>query len=206
MSDQFSTIASGQAPKVLIADDHPLFRVGLSYALAGLGFEVAGEAPDGEAAVRFCRSTRVDLVVLDVRMPGLDGISACRQIRALPTPPGVVMLSTYQEPAILQAAREAGANAFLSKETRPAVLARVLARVAVEPELVLLPSVELPPLTPRETEVLRLLVTGQTNKQIARELGISPETVKDHLNNLYRKLDAGDRVTAARRAVELGIA
>lgn len=191
--------------RVLIADDHPLFRLGLSLALVREGFDVVGEVENGRAAVERCAQGGVDVVLLDVRMPEMDGIDACGRITAGASPPVVVMLTTFDEPAIIRAAREAGATAYLSKETQPARLATLLVQILDEPGRDWLPKVELPSLTRREVDVLRLLARGHTNKEIGRHLGIGAETVKDHVVSLFDKLDVRDRVSALRRATELGL-
>lgn len=191
--------------RVLIADDHPLFRLGLSLALEREGFDVVGEVENGRVAVERCAQGGVDVVLLDVRMPEMDGIDACGRITAGASPPVVVMLTTFEEPAIIRAAREAGATAYLSKETEPARLAALLVQVLAEPGRDWLPKVELPSLTRREVDVLRLLARGLTNKEIGKQLGISSETVKDHVVSLFGKLDVRDRVSALRRATELGL-
>jgi len=196
----------GRGPSVLIVDDHPLFRMGLSMALKAEGFVVVGEAENGRQAVERCRHSEIDVVLLDVRMPELDGISACRAITAAEAPPLAVMLTTFEEPAVIQAARDAGATAYLSKETEPRELARMLRSILADPKRGWMPSVALPSLTRREEEVLALLAQGMSNKAMASRLGLSPDTVKDHLENLYRKLEVRDRVSALRRATELGMA
>lgn len=191
--------------RVLIADDHPLFRLGLAYALVREGFEVIAEVGSGDLAVDRCRQGGVDIAVLDVRMPGIDGITACRSIAALPDPPLVAILTTFDEPAIIAAARDAGAHAYLSKETAAAELARILRKLADDPSRTYLPRVDLPDFTPREREVLGLLAEGMATKEIASQLGLSPETVKDYVQAVYRKLEVHDRVSAVRRAAELGL-
>lgn len=191
--------------RVLIADDHPLFRVGLAYALRARGFDVVAEAENGRHAVELTRTHRPDLVVLDVRMPELDGVEACAALTALDTPPLVVMLTTFDEPAVVAAARVAGAAAYLSKETDPRRLAETLDRIVQDPERDWMPHVDLPELTRRERDVLAGLARGLTNRAIADELGIGAETVKDHVGSLYRKLDVGDRVSAVREAERLGL-
>ncbi|MFS8884223.1 response regulator transcription factor, partial [Synechococcus sp. R55.3] len=112
--------------RVLIADDHPLFRLGLKFALQAQGFEVVAEAETGSQAVHHCRSCPIDVAILDVRMPDGDGIAACQQITELGLPVVVVMMTTFQEPGLIEAARRAGAKGYLSKETDPAELARVI--------------------------------------------------------------------------------
>ncbi|MFO7544535.1 MAG: response regulator transcription factor [Trueperaceae bacterium] len=203
---------AGEAPRVLIVDDHPLFRMGLSLALTREGFDVVGEAENGRQAVERCRQAAVDVVLLDVRMPEMDGIEACREVlrshherAGEHRPPMIVMLTTFEEPAVVQAARDAGASAYLSKETEPRELARLLRAIMAAPERDWMPQVALPSLTPREAQVLALLAQGMSNKAIASELGISPETVKDYLENVFRKLEVRDRVSALRRATEMGL-
>ncbi len=191
--------------RVLLVDDHPLFRMGLSLALSAEGFEVVAEAGDGEHALAVAAAQRVDLVLMDIRMPGTDGIEACRQLTTRQDPPVVVMLTTHDEPGVVRAARQAGARAFLSKETAPKELARMLKRVLEEPEKDWMPQVALPELTPREEEALTLLGKGYSNKAIAKEMDLSPETVKDHLERVFHKLDVRDRLSAVKRATELGL-
>lgn len=191
--------------RVLIADDHPLFRMGLAYALVGEGFEVVAEVGTGDQAIDRCRQGGIDIAVLDVRMPGTDGIAACREITGLDDPPLVAILTTFDEPAIVAAAREAGAHAYLSKETAARELARILRKLVEDPSRRYLPRVELPDLTPREAEVLVLLAEGMATKAIAAHLGLSPETIKDYVQAIYRKLEVHDRVSAVRRAAELGL-
>ncbi len=193
------------ALRVLIADDHPLFRMGLRYALAAQGFEVVAEAADGKEALELCRLHRPQAVLMDVKMPNLDGIEACKRLKAALPETLVVMLTTFEEPAIVQAAKVAGATGYLSKETDPVELAKALRRIVERPERNWLPRVELPEFTPRERQVLALLVEGGSTKQIAKALDLSPETVKDYLANVYRKLGVRDRLSAVREARELGL-
>lgn len=190
--------------RILIADDHPLFRIGLAHALRARGFEVVAEAENGHHALDLARTHRPELVVLDVRMPVMDGIEACRALRAGPEAPSVVMLTTFDEPAIIAAARDAGAVAYLSKETEPARLAETLARIADDPEGNWMPHIAVPRLTGREREALTLLAEGLSNKEIAGRMGIGPETAKDYLASVYRKLEVRDRVSAVREAERLG--
>lgn len=192
--------------RVLIADDHPLFRLGLKFALQAQGFEVVAEAETGSQAVEYCRRCPVEVALLDVRMPDGDGILACQQIVELGLPVVVVMMTTFQEPALIESARRAGAKGYLSKETDPAELARVIRQILANPDRDWLPAPkELPKLTPRELCVLQLMKEGLANKQIARRLGLSIETVKEYASAAYRKLDANDRVTALLKAQQLGI-
>lgn len=191
--------------KLVIADDHPLFRIGLKYALRDQGFEVLAEASDGLEALDAIRQFQPDAALLDVKMPGMTGIEVCERLRA--TNPNVVsvLITTFAEPAIVQAARAAGARGYLSKETAPEELARQLREIVAHPEIDRLPKVEVPRLTPREGDVLPLLAKGYSNKEIARALGVSPDTIKDHLARLYTKLNARDRTDAVGRARTLGL-
>ena len=194
------------APRVLVVDDHPLFRMGLSLALAAAGFDVVGEASNGKEALCSVAGGRVDLVLLDIRMPDMDGIEACTLMTSHPSGgPVVVMLTTHDEPGVIKAAREAGATAFLSKETDPRELALLLRDILADPGRDWLPHVSLPSLTPREEQVLELLGRGLSNKEIAKAIGVSPETVKDHVERVYQKLEVRDRLGAVRRATELGL-
>lgn len=191
--------------RVVVADDHPLFRLGLTAVLTQRGFSVVGQAARGDEAVELVTRCEPQLVILDVRMPGLDGLEACRQITAMPRAPRVVMLSTYDEPAVLRAARDAGAAAFFGKETAPDEVADWCRRLVAEPGLNLVPSdVEVPTLSPRERDVLALLAQGHSNKAIAATLRLSPETVKDHLGRIYAKFGTSDRLTTVNRAHDLG--
>ncbi len=192
--------------RVLVADDHPLFRVGLSHALRGLNFDVIAEAGDGLEAVSKCLLLRPDAALLDAKMPRLDGLEACRQIASIVPQIRLVMLTTFSEPALIEAARIAGAAAFVSKETDAAQLGKLLERLVRDPDRREFPRVDVPKLTSRELEVLHGLSQGLSNKEIARQLSISPETVKDYLENVYRKLEVPDRVSAVSRARALGLA
>ena len=191
--------------RLVIADDHPLFRMGLKYALMQQGFDVVAEAADGPSALDACRTYQPDAALLDVKMPGMTGIEVCDRLRI--TAPRVVsvLITTFAEPAIVQAARAAGARGYVSKETDPESLARQLRDIVAHPEIDRLPHVNVPRLTPRESEVLPLLAQGFSNKEIARNLGVSPDTVKDHLARLYVKLEARDRTEAVSRARNIGL-
>lgn len=179
--------------------------MGLRYALCAQGFEVVAEVENGLQALQAAKLHQPDVVLLDVKMPEQDGLEACRDIKARLPQVVVVMLSTFDEPAIIQAAKASGASAYFSKETAPKELAARLRRIVAEPDRDYFPRVQLPELTGRELEVLRLLAQGSSNKDIARVLGVSPETVKDHLNAVYRKLEVHDRLSALRQAQLLGL-
>lgn len=188
--------------RLLIADDHPLFRLGLRAGLEGEGLQVVGEAKDGQEALEKALALHPEAVLLDLRMPGLDGLECTRRLRQAGYQGLVALLTTYQEPALVREAFLAGADAYFSKELSAPELKRRLLRVAQGEERLNPPS--LPTLTPREEEVLLLLAQGLSVKEMARSLGLSPDTVKDHLENLYGKLLARNRVEALERARALG--
>jgi two-component system, NarL family, nitrate/nitrite response regulator NarL len=190
--------------RVIIVDDHPLFRVGLSYALKALEFDVVAEAVDGADGLRRCLELKPDAVLLDAKMPNMDGLEACRQIHAALPNIRILMLTTFSEAALVQAAKDAGAIGFVSKDTEAPRLADLIRRAVTDPTFRNFPKIDLPKLSNRELEVLRSMVLGNSNKEIAKELGLSPDTIKDHLENVYRKLEAQDRVTASQRARDLG--
>ncbi|SDE96943.1 two component transcriptional regulator, LuxR family [Thermus arciformis] len=188
--------------RVLIADDHPLFRLGLRAGLQAEGLEVVAEAATGEEALNKALALRPEAVLLDLRMPGLDGLACARRLREAGYGGVIALLTTYQEPALLLEAARAGADAYFSKELSAPELKRRLMRVLAGEERLKPP--ELPRLTPREEAVLGLLARGLSTKEMARALALSPDTVKDHLESLYGKLQARNRVEALERARALG--
>ncbi|GIW32373.1 MAG: DNA-binding response regulator [Meiothermus sp.] len=190
--------------RLLIADDHPLFRMGLRAALEREGFAVVAEAGDGQEAVKLGLALLPDGVLLDVRMPQMDGIAATRMLREQRYGGLIALLTTFNEPVLVQQAAYAGADAYWSKELPPEALAERLRRLGLglEPRL---RAPELPRLTAREQEVLQWMAQGLSTKEIARQMHISPETVKDHLLRLYEKLEARNRVEALERARSLGL-
>jgi DNA-binding NarL/FixJ family response regulator len=189
---------------LLIADDHPLFRLGLKSSLERAGLTVVGEAAEGEAAVRLVRSLKPDAVLLDIRMPVMDGITAARVLRENGYRGVIVILTTFTEPALQHQAAEAGVDAFLSKEAGALELAERLHNLVNGPRKKFIPP-SLPAITPREQEVLQLLAQGLTAKEIGRALDLSPETVRDHMKRIYLKLDASNRVEALSQARKLGM-
>ncbi len=210
--------------RVLIADDHAVVRQGLrTFLELQEEIEVVGDAPDGEAAVSAARSERPDVVLMDLVMPGVDGVEATRRIVAeLPETRVLALTSFLEDDKVLPAVR-AGATGYLLKDVEPGELVRAI-RTVHEGGALLHPAVtgrvmrELgrrraapqhavpgaSPLTPREHEVLRLVARGMPNKRIAAELGIAEKTVKAHVGSLLRKLDVDDRTQAALRAVREG--
>jgi len=212
--------------RVLLADDQPLVRTGLRTILEDAGgFDVVGEAADGVEAIAKAAELGPDVVLMDVRMPRLDGIAATRQIRAAPEPPRVLVLTTFDLDEYVYAGLRAGASGFLLKDTLAPDLVSAL-RVVVAGEAVVAPSAtrrlverfldttpepdraraqSLSALTEREREVLGLLARGLSNAEIAAELFLSEGTVKTHVSRILAKLCLRDRVQAVVLAYETGL-
>ncbi len=206
--------------KLLIADDHEVVRTGLKSLLAGTEFSIVAEATDGDEAVRLATKHKPDLVILDIRMTGVDGLTALGRIKmSHPTMP-IVMLSTYDNPTYVAKSVALGASGFLLKGATRDELLSVFRKVVngedawTRDELRRVTGalatprmsgdVEVP-LTQRESEVLRQLAFGLTNKEIGVALGISYETVKEHVQHILRKIGVTDRTQAAVWAVRKGL-
>jgi DNA-binding NarL/FixJ family response regulator len=210
--------------RVLVADDQELVRAGFRLILEAAGFDVVGEAPDGAVAVDLAARHRPDVVLMDIRMPVLDGIAATRQLTAVgPDAPKVVILTTFDLDDYVYEALRAGASGFLLKEAPRADLIAAI-RVAAAGDALLAPSVtkklieafvarpaqtlpspsRLASLTPRERDILLLLARGRSNLEIARELVVTEATVKTHVAHLLAKLGLRDRVQAVILAYETG--
>ncbi|MFD1146904.1 response regulator [Saccharothrix hoggarensis] len=200
--------------RVVIVDDHPVVRDGLRGMLGGAGdVEVVGEAADGEEAVAVVRAVRPDVVLMDLRMPGVDGVTAIERLRGFPT--RVLVLTTYDTDSDVLPAIKAGATGYLVKDTPRDALFRAV-RSAAKGEAVLSPSVATrllgqvrqpaaEPLSDREVEVLGLIARGCTNRDAAAKLFISEATVKTHLVHVYAKLGVKDRAAAVAVAYERGL-
>jgi DNA-binding NarL/FixJ family response regulator len=198
---------------ILLVDDHPVVRHGLRGMLdAEPDLTVVGEASSGAEGVERAVGLRPDVVLMDLRMPGGDGVSATSQIVASAPGVRVLVLTTYESDRDILRAIEAGANGYLLKDASPQVVADAV-RAAARGETVLAPSVAStlvrqvrrpapPALSVRETEVLRLVARGLTNADIGRELFISEATVKTHLLRAFNKLDVADRTAAVTTAME----
>lgn len=190
--------------RLLIADDHPLFRVGLKAALEREGFKVVAEAENGLEAVEKAFKHNVEAVILDIKMPEMDGLEAARQLRRRGFDGYIVMLTTFSEPALQVEAAKAGANAYLSKESSTYEVAYML-KALEEGRIKKFKPPKIPDFTERELEVLRLLAEGLSSKQIASRLNLSPETIRDYTKKIYLKLDAHGRVEALEQARRLGL-
>ncbi|GAB3677624.1 response regulator transcription factor [Actinocorallia lasiicapitis] len=199
--------------KILIADDHIVVRAGLSALLSGEpDLEIVGEAGTGEEAVRKAGLTSPDVVLMDLQLgPGIDGVEATRRLLALPDPPRVLVLTTYDSDADIARAVEAGAIGYLLKAGPPDELFQGI-RAAARGETALSPAVASrmmkrmrepqPTLSPREIEILGLLARGRSNRELAKELFISEATVKTHLVHIYGKLGVETRTAAVTAAAE----
>jgi DNA-binding NarL/FixJ family response regulator len=199
--------------RILIADDHPLVRVGLR-ALIGTepDMELVGEACDGDGAVTLHAQLTPDVVLMDLRMPRMDGITAIRAIRAASPSARIVALTTYEGDADIYHALEAGACGYLIKDTLGREVIAAISAASkgdrIIPAGVAARLAEFTPrddLTVREVEVLRFAARGMRNKDIARRIGRTAETVKAHLRHLMAKLGAADRTEAVTLALKRGI-
>ena len=201
--------------RILVADDHPVVRSGLT-ALLGLEDDmcVVGEAGDGAEAVRLASRLSPDVVLMDLRMPGVDGVEATRRLAGLDRRPAVLVLTTYDTDADIVRAVEAGATGFLLKDTPRAVLVEGVRRAArfetvLSPPVAarLLHRVRTPAgaLTPRELDVLAEVARGLSNAEIGAKLFVAEATVKTHLLHVFAKLGVGDRTAAVTVAMSRGL-
>ena len=203
--------------RLLIVDDHPIMRDGLRGVFSDdADFEVAGEAGDGAEAVRLAQQIDVDVILMDLRMPGMGGVEAITKLRELRHPARVLILTTYDTDRDVLPAIKAGATGYLLKDAPRDELIRGV-RAAYAGQSVLAPSVagtlvglaggEQPAgaLSPREVEVLRLVADGATNQVAARKLLISETTIKTHLLHIYTKLGVRDRASAVAAAYKRGL-
>ncbi|MER8073632.1 response regulator transcription factor [Streptomyces sp. NPDC094034] len=211
---------------VLLVDDEPLVRAGLRAVLgAQPDIEVVGEASDGAAVIPLVRQLRPDIIVMDVRMPLMDGIEATRTVlRTIADPPKIVVVTTFENDEYVYGALRAGADGFLLKRARPAEIVHAV-RLVTEGDSLLFPAavrhlassygrdhgntaartaMERAALTEREGEVLRLMAQGLSNAEIAARLVVGTETVKSHVSSVLAKLGARDRTQAVIAAYESG--
>jgi DNA-binding NarL/FixJ family response regulator len=221
-----ATVAGMTTTKVLLADDDPLVRAGLALILGGsTTISVVAEAANGQQAVDAVRAGGIDLVLMDIRMPVLDGIAATSQVLALADPPKVIVLTTFDADEYVVRALAAGANGFLLKDTPPAEIVGAIGKV-LDGEPMLSPTItqqlirqvtdaapdrqaaaqsRLACLTQRELEVARAVGAGSSNAEIATALHMSIATVKAHISHIFTKLDATNRVQVAIAMHEAGL-
>ncbi|WP_432884856.1 response regulator [Kribbella sp. CA-245084] len=203
--------------RLLIADDHPVVRDGLSAMFAAEpGFEVVGQAGDGAEAIELAETVRPDVILMDLQMPGVNGLAAISELTERGVTARVLVLTTYDTDGYVVPAIEAGATGYLLKDAPRDELIRAV-RAAADGTSVLAPSVantltnhvRTPPtpdiVSPRELEVIELVAAGNTNREIAAHLFISEATVKTHLLNIYTKLAVPDRASAVAEAFRRGL-
>lgn len=209
--------------KILIADDHLIIRQGLRLILeTERDFELVGEASDGAEAVRLCSQLKPDVVLMDLRMPNMDGLTAIEKLHVEQPDIAVVILTTFNEDALLYRGLQAGARGYLLKDTDRSTLFNTI-RAAARGETLLKPeimsrllsqankttadskSAEAINLTDRELEVLKSVARGERSKEVAMQLGISERTVKAHLASIYNKLGVDSRAAAIAVAAQIGL-
>jgi RNA polymerase sigma factor (sigma-70 family) len=208
--------------RILIADDHPFFRDGLRALFESLpDTEVVGEATTGEEAIALAADLQPDVILMDLNMPGLNGILATRRILAVSPHIGVLMVTMFEDDDSVFAAMRAGARGYILKGADQAEMLRALRAVA-SGEAIFSPAIAqrmiryfgalrphasaaFPDLTDREREILRLIAQGLSNVEIAERLVLSPKTVRNHVSNIFSKLQVADRAQAIVRAREAGL-
>jgi DNA-binding NarL/FixJ family response regulator len=214
-------MTAARVARVLIADDQTLFRSGLARLLEeDARFQVVGQAVDGEDAVRQAAAAAPDVVLMDMRMPNLDGVGATRRIIADHPEIKILILTTFDADSFVLQALRAGASGYVLKSSQPEAIAasimavmageRVMASVVANRVLDMLIGTAAPRdsydgLTAREIEILKLLALGRANGQIGRQFGISEKTVRNHVSHIYAKLDICDRSQAVLWAVRKGL-
>lgn len=220
MAEHAGQGAGARRIRVIIADDHEFTRIGMRTMLEGeADIELVGEAVDGVEAVALCQRVLPDLALLDIRMPGLDGIAATRAIRATCPQTRVMIVTMHESPDYLVEALRAGIVGYVLKDSsrrtflsavRQVLRGETFVNGSMTVQLLQQLAAQQPPqaaqhepLTPRELEVLRLIAAGRTNRAIGQALMISLGTVKAHVEHIIAKLGVSDRTQAAVRAVEL---
>jgi two-component system, NarL family, response regulator DegU len=207
--------------RLMLADDHRMLREGLSRSMSEHGFDVVGEARDGVEAVNMAYALAPDVVLMDVSMPEMDGVEACRQVRLAVPGTKVVMLTMHADQDVLANAIRAGACGYLVKDCSTEEIADAVRMAsngdtALSPQLAasmldevrkldMAPTREDRVVTKREEEALQLIADGCSTSEVAEQMYISQKTVKNHLASIYQKLDARDRTQAVLQAVRMGI-
>lgn len=207
---------------ILIADDHPLFRIGTRALLSSVPeFEVVGEASTGEEAIARDAELNPDVILMDIQMPGMNGIEATRRILSARPNTGIIVVTMFEDGDYLFAAMRAGARGYVLKEAEQDEILKVIRAVAsgdahFGPKIakrlarffsvpIQTVSVAFPELTTREAEVLDLIAQGRSNSEISKRLFVSPKTVRNHISNIFTKLQVADRAQAIVRAREAGL-
>ncbi len=199
--------------RVLIADDHAILRQGLRHVLSFEGdVEVIGEAATGEEAVHLAQELAPDVILLDLNMPGINGLEAARRIRQQERAPGIVVLTIHDDREYLLEAMRAGVTGYCLKDVEPSILVQAIRRARegmayVDPSLVgslALHAGSEEGLTSREMEVLAMIAQGYNNKEISEKLVISEKTCKNHISSIFAKLKVNDRTQAALYAIRQG--
>ncbi len=219
--DADSIPAGADRLRVVIADDHPVFRQGLRTLLDAIGIDVAGEAADGAAAVEACLAARPDVALLDLHMPRLSGVEATRRLAVECPGTAVLVLTMYDDDETVLAAARAGARGYLLKGAGQEEIGRAVRAVAAGATIygagvgerlltalagpVTAGPVPFPELSPREREILELMARGEGNAVIARRLHLSEKTVRNNVSHIFVKLRVADRVQAVVRAREAGL-
>jgi two-component system, NarL family, response regulator len=199
--------------RILVVDDHPVVRAGLASMLSSIpGLTVTGAASTGEEALQLIDREQPDVLLLDLRMPGMTGIELLKAIRAKPAPPRALVLTSYESDEEIYRAIEAGAQGYLLKSTPQAEIVTAIQTVHsgkhhIPPRIAarLAERMVRSALTQRELEILEMVVRGLTNKQIGNALQISENTARNHINSIIRKLDVSGRTEAATAAIQQGL-
>jgi len=199
--------------RILVADDHPVVRDGIVSILeVERDMEVIAQAGDGVETVELAKKHRPDIVLLDLRMPRLDGLEVIAQIQSLQGPSRVIVLTTFESEQDVHLAVKAGARSYLLKDTPRPMLVETIRQVhrgktCIPPSIgqKLVENMSRPVLTPREMDILKLIAEGKSNKVIADNLGITEGTVKTHVKSLLGKLQAPGRTAAVKEAVHRGL-
>ena len=210
------SVTATQAPRsirILLVDDHPVVRAGLTSMLSTIpGLAVCGAAANGEEALQMVDSEQPDVLLLDLRMPGMTGIEMLKAIRAKASPPKTLVLTSYESDEEIYRAIEAGAQGYLLKSTPQAEIVAAIhtinsGRHHIPPRIAarLAERMVRSALTQRELEILEMVVRGLTNKQIGHALQISENTARNHINSIIRKLDVSGRTEAATAAIQQGL-
>jgi DNA-binding NarL/FixJ family response regulator len=199
--------------RILIVDDHPVVCIGLTRMLsAHSGLEVIGSAPSGEEALAIVQQNRPDVLLLDLRMPGMDGIAVMHALKRIDAPPRVIVITSFEKDEDIYRSIRAGAQGYLLKDTTESEMVAAITVVDAGKRYIprhiaarLADRMLRADLTGRELQILEMLAQGSTNKQIARALDISDNTVRHHVNNIMDKLQVSDRTEAVAIAIRRGV-